>query len=337
MRRNASLCLLISAIALFSGSGSAWADEASQVRAQLGWVRDASADQCIDGPTLRQAVNRRWGRQVFYDDDSATIVVKGKVGRRTDGAWFVHLELERTDGTKLGSRDIVTHARDCSSLDDSVALALGIMLDLTEQRASQGEAQIPAAKPAAASPPITIPKETIAPRVPWRVEPTIGGEAAIGILPGVALGGRLQVAIEPPRLWRIEAGATLFQHRSTNSGAAGARFSMWTADIAICPVAVDRETFAAWGCVAQRAGRIHSEGVGFDRNASADDTFLAAELRAGATWSFAPPFSVHAAFGLEAPLVRLRFVYREGPGSAPAVYEMAPVAGVLGLGIGARF
>jgi len=112
---------------------------------------------------------------------------------------------------------------------------------------------------------------------------------------------------------------------------------MWTVDIAICPLAFEGQSLNAWACLAQRAGMVRAEGVGFDRNAAQNDTFLAAEARFGATWAFASPFVVHAAFGLDAPLVRLGFVYRDANGGVGAVYRMSPVAGTASVGIGARF
>lgn len=328
--------MALSSFAGVLGSFDAAAEETSTpTTARLEWIRAEGAEACIDGQSLREAVDRRWGRRVFVDDATASVLVKGKVGRAR-GAWWVHLKLERADGTKLGSRNLVTHAPDCSSLDDSVALALGLMLDLTEQSATSPEPSHDGAPPPE-KPPITIPKETVASRIPWHVEPMLGGEAAVGLLPGLTFGGRFAVALEPPRVWRIEMGGTLWQERDAESGPSGARLSMWTLDLAICPLSIGQDNLSAWACLAQRAGTVRARGVGFDRNASQKDTFLAAEARFGTTWTFAPPFALHAAFGLEAPLVRLAFVYRDEQGDIGSVYRMSPVAGTLGLGIGARF
>jgi hypothetical protein len=112
---------------------------------------------------------------------------------------------------------------------------------------------------------------------------------------------------------------------------------MWTIDFAICPLSTSRERFSAAACVAQRAGKIVAEGQGFDLNATADETLLTAEARAGASWQFAGPLVLHGAFGLSTPFVRFRFVYRDDQGNVTSVYRMAPVAGVVALGIGARF
>src|SRR5262245_19918567 len=121
--------LLIAALTFFASlleSLAAIGEEPTPTKARLEWRRGENSDECIGGPALKEAVDRRWGRRVFVDDSSADVVVKGTVRRRR-GAWSVHLELERADGSKLGSRDIVTRSSECSSLDDSVALALGLM------------------------------------------------------------------------------------------------------------------------------------------------------------------------------------------------------------------
>lgn len=311
-------------------------EEEPRASARLEWTRSPGAESCIDRAGLSDAVSRRWGRQVFVDGDDPAIVVKGTVGRSRRGTWYARIELARSDGTKLGSRVIVTHAPDCSSLDDSLALALGLMLDLTEPPASTEPNRPPSAPPQVSGPPITIPKETLAPRVPWQIEPALGAEAALGILPGVMFGGRLSISIEPPRLWRIEIGGTLWQHVKT-SATEGARFSLWTIDVAVCPAVWEDAKIAASACIAQRAGKVTAEGVGFDANATPDETFLAAELRGGLAWTFASPFVLGGTLGMDVPLVRFRFVYREPGGAVGAVYRMSPVAGIVALGIGARF
>jgi hypothetical protein len=326
---------------VLSSALPAHADDGAPARARLSWTRTPEATSCIDAEALRLAVERRWGRRVFVDDESPDIVVKGAVRRDPRGAWSVKLELERNDGTSLGSRRIVTRAPDCSSLDDSLALALGLMLDLTEPSKSaenpgvEGPAQ--PIRPPVSGPPITIPKETVAPRVPWRFEPNVGVEGALGLFPGATLGGRLALGIEPPRGWRIELGGTLWGDRDATSGNTGAHFSMWTLDFGVCPLLTELDQFSAWACIAQRAGKIRAEGVGFDSNAAQDETLLSGEARIGGAWSFFRPFVMHAALGFDVPVVRFRFVYRDEHGAIAAVYRMAPVAGTLGLGIGARF
>lgn len=328
--------LSTSACSILFFASAASADDGVPTRAHLEWTRDHNASGCIDGPALEEAVSRRWGRRVFVYDSSANVLVKGSIRRNVRGGWAAHLELEREDGTKLGRRDIVSKAPDCSALDDSLALALGLMLDLTERPPSTEEASAAKAEPVS-GPPITIPKETIAPREPWRFEPWIGAEAAVGLLPGIAFGGRLAIATEPAHFWRIEAGGTLWQSRQAELDSVGAHLSMWTIDVAICPIATTTHSLGVWACIAQRAGVVKAEGFGFDRNASPDDTLLAAEARTGATWTFASPWMLHASLGLVVPLVRLGFVYRNDPGELPTIYRMSPVAGVAAVGIGARF
>jgi hypothetical protein len=336
---RAGQTLWVACLAAFCARPAFAEDRARQTTARLEWTRGPDAESCVDGPGLEAAVSRRWGREVFVDDSSADIVVKGFAKRGAQGGWSVRLELEHTDGNKLGSREIVTRAPDCSSLDDSVALALGLMLDLTERASPPVEApQASVAPPPSVSgPPITIPKETPAARARWHFEATIGGEIAVGLLPGLAIGARPAVALEPPRFWRIEFGGTIWQDRSAGSDQAGARISMWTLDLAVCPISTSWQRFAASVCVAQRAGKIAGEGMGFDSNVATDDTFLSAEARAGLTWIVAGPLILRAGFGLAAPFVRFRFVYREDPGNIATVYQMPPVAGIVGLGMGAHF
>src|SRR5207249_3036254 len=143
--------------------------QAEEVTARLEWTRDPDAESCMDRESLEGAVNARWHRQVFADGKT-DLVVEGRVGRRAQHEWVASIEMRRADGTSLGSRELATRAAHCSALDDSVALALGIMLDLSRQRvaeereqaaASSGAQTKSAAQPAgasSASPSATPPK-----------------------------------------------------------------------------------------------------------------------------------------------------------------------------------
>src|SRR5262245_23247894 len=132
--------LLAASLALATDRG--WADTApaggplpvprsgGPVTARLTWERTSGAEDCMTQEVLAQAVNRRWGREVLRQVGPTELALTGTIGPRSGGRWAALLEMRRADGSSLGSREIATQAKDCSALDDAVALAAGLMLDM---------------------------------------------------------------------------------------------------------------------------------------------------------------------------------------------------------------
>jgi hypothetical protein len=315
------------------------AEEAGSVTARLDWRQLPGAETCLDGETLKRAVNARWGRSVFVEATNADISLSGTIGRSRPNQWTASLVLRRADGTSLGSRELITAAPDCSSLDDSVALAVGLMLDVSRRRIVEerhlveAEAQKPH-ETVLDGPPISIPKETLPPREPFRVEPSIGGEAAVGFLPRWGLAARAGVGILPAHFVRVEVSAALWKHdEERTSGGRGAQFSAWTAELALCPLSWRYERTRVDACVTERFGQIKAIGFGFQESATATEPLFNVGARGTTTVELAPPLGVFLGVGLEAPLVRYRFVFGDPGGGERAIYRMAPAMGSLALGL----
>jgi len=330
--------------------------EAEEVTARLQWTRDPDAKACMDRERLEAAVNARWRRQVFADGKT-DLVVEGKVGRRGRREWVASIEMRRADGTSLGSRELATRAAHCSALDDSVALALGIMLDMSRQRvaeereqsaahSAQGEptkpsTAAPAAAPSSAAPksaslggpPIAIPEETVAPRAPWRFEPVVAGEAALGPLPSVALGGRVGIAVVPNGFFRVELSASLYESEELDRRP-GARFSVWGGELSGYPLTLGGESLRCELGAAIRLISVHATGLGLDQNGAADEARIALGPRALAAARVVGPFEVLAGLGAELSLSRYRFQYRDASGGAASVYKTPLVSGAVYAGVG---
>jgi hypothetical protein len=343
---------------VFVGVRTTRADEAESVSARLSWQRLPGAESCIDGASLEAAINRRWRRQVFVESGAAELVVEGKVGRSAD-RWSASIEMRRADGTSLGSRELVTKASDCSALDDSVALALGIMLDMTkqrivEERALKNEAAAagsngqpsPVTNGAAAEPPpaknehvvdgptIAIPPETAAPRAPWHVEPSVGVQGALGVLPKFALGGRAGVGLIPPGLFRFELSASFFWQQDAREGLPGARFSAWSAELSAFPFVVTNDDALRFDVGAGvRILELRAEGVGLDQTGIANETVVALGPRAALAWRFAGHFEAILGGAAEVALSRYRFVYQDSLGGPVPVHETSLFSGELYAGL----
>lgn len=325
------------------GVERASADEVESVNARLSWQRLPGAESCIDGASLEASINSRWRRQVFVENRAAALVVEGKVGRSAPDRWSASIEMRRADGASLGSRELVTRAPDCSALDDSVALALGIMLDMTkkrlvEERALRAEAEAaetPGAgkAPVADGPAITIPPETAAPRAPWHVEPSFSAQVAVGVLPGFAFGGRAAVGVIPPNLFRFELAASLYLPHDAAQDQPAARFSAWSAELSAFPFAVlaDSLRFDVGGGL--RFLALRAEGAGLDLNDVASETVVTLGPRAALAWRFAGHFEAIVGAGAEVALSRYRFVYRDSRGVPVAVHQTGLFFGEMHAGM----
>jgi hypothetical protein len=327
------------AVGLF-GTGGLHAQGSDSFSARLEWRQEPGAEACLDGESLKRAVNERWGRSVFVDTPSADILLQGSIGHsEATGGWHASLDLRRSDGTSLGSRELVTAAPDCSSLDDSVALAVGLMLDVSRHRVAEerrltDEHAKRAPEAVLDGPAISIPKETLPRREPFRVEPSIGAETAVGLLPGWGLAARAGLAIVPPRFVRLEAAVAFFlQNDEHAAGGRGARFSAWTAELAICPVSWQKGAIRADACLTERFGQVRAVGFGFAESETAMEPLSAVGLREVATLQLARPLALFLGVGVEAPFVRYRFVFADVTGGARAIYRMPPVMGSGALGL----
>jgi hypothetical protein len=335
--------------------------EEESVTARLEWRRAPGTKACLDGNSLERAVNRRWGRSVFVETTTPDIVLKGTVGRAEHGGWIVSLALYRGDGTSLGSRELVTAAPSCSSLDDSVALAVGLMLDVSrhriveERRASAAQGEKPAdtgrtrstAAPATAAkatetatlhepviegPRISIPEDTQPSREPWRAAPSAGMEAAVGFLPSVAIAPRVGLSVDLPRFVPLELAASLFLE-DREGASRGARFSAWSVEMAVCPFTLRKGAFRADSCVMERLGEVRATGFGFTEDAVVTELVSTVGAREAGTVSLVGPLSAFLGLSLEAPVVRYRFVFGDSIGNTRSVHRMAPLVGTGALGL----
>jgi hypothetical protein len=352
-RLLSSLLALLLGVTVVVAPRTTCAEEAETVTARLSWERQPGAESCIDRSQLEKAINRRWRRQVFVEDDAAELTVAGKVGRSGPDRWSASIEMRRADGTSLGSRELVTHAPDCSALDDSVALALGIMLDMTKQRiveeralrASRSTAPAgtstsaaaknpPAAKtPVVTGPAITIPPETAAPRAPWHVEPSVSVLGSYGVLPQFDFGGRAAVSVLPPDLFRFELSIALFFPHDAPNDKPGAKTSAWSGELAAYPFVLASDTLRFDAGAGIRFLDLRAEGVGLDQNGVANEVIVALGPRTALAWRFAGRFELVVGGGVEVALSRYRFLYRDSHGGTGKVRETGIFSGEAYAGL----
>ncbi len=323
---------------------------AGTVRAAPEWItatlqveRSEDAADCIDADGIRQAVESRLRRPVFVTEPEADVRVQATL-RRARSGWAADLALKTPSGRQLGTRQLSTEAPHCSALDDSVALALALMLDVPREEVMAAEGPPPDDRPREPAPsqpppstPVQLPEDTPPRRQPWSFEGSVLAVLGVGVLPGAAPGARLSLAVEPLVFWLTEIEWTWWPARDASDAGAGAELRRQSVGLFVCPLSLGMVPVRAHACLGQQVGWIRAEGYGFDANRDRARTTYGLALRARGSIQLAGPLTLRAGLELEATLVRDRFVFTEGDGTQERLYRLPPVSLAGELGLGLRF
>jgi len=336
------LATLSAALVLLAGA-VAKAEPAPPVRAALDWRRQPGAEHCMAPAALAKAVESRLGRRVFVPTKQADVVVHARLEPAAGGeGWTADLALESAAGQPMGKRTLSVRAADCSALDASLALIVALMIDIPREELPAPPPKSAPPPPAPRTTPIQLPRGTPAPRRPWGFEADARGVAALGLMPGAALGLAVGVEVQPPGFWLIELDGELWMTRraDSSSGGSGSRFSLASVGLYLCPLQLGSARVRFRGCVGQRVGRLVAEGFGFDEDHREPRVVYNPGMKARLTARLVGPLLLGAGVGLEVPLSRDHFVATRANGSTQELYRMAPLVGtaevLVGVGLGTR-
>lgn len=311
--------------------------ERSRALARLELVTDEGASSCMSKRELEVAVERRLRRKVFREPAELDVKVRFT---RIGNAWSAELALADSQGRELGRRALDTQAKDCSALDASLALVVALLVDSPpEPPPPPPETPTPAEKPAPPPPrstSIEVPKETYAPREPWRFVPTLSVSAAYDRLPGFAWGPRAGVAFLPPHFpeFRVSVGALLPSEKTHESGEFGARFWLIDALFELCPLGHASPSVRLSGCIGQSVGRLSVSGFGFDENDEEPGVDLVVTAGVSSFFLLAPPFGAFIGLGAGFPLSRNTYSARTAEGERIEVWQRGYVVGTAEAGVG---
>lgn len=327
--------------ALLVESAASATPPAASARLELERSEDARA--CLDDKRLVRAVERRLRRAAFDPTKAATLFVRVALSKR-ENEFVAAIELSDAEGV-LGRRELSTSARHCSALDDSLALVVALLVESPPERV----APPPPATPAEPEPPpsaepakapvfsasatrIEIPKETLAPREPFRFAVRASAIGAAGLLPRVAVGPELGFAVRPPHGPWVRATVELFlQQTESVASDAGARLSRQRAGLELCAPEVGFPWLAL--CFGQRVGAFSASGFGFDH--SFDRRVMTFALAGGPDLIF--PFgrylSLSVGARLELPLSRHRVDAGLSDGGIRELFVEAPVSATVRAGL----
>jgi hypothetical protein len=332
--RTLAIRLALSSSALL---GALSAHASQSVRAELEVTHAPGTTGCASAELLARSVEARLMRRVFTRDGGAAADFLVRVGFSRGGTEYrARIELYTRSGEFRGQRSLVARSRHCSSIDDSLALSIALLLDsVSAEPAPQAAARASTGEPAPrrSTRPITIPPTTLAPREPWRFAVASEARVSVGLLPGAALGVAAGVALEPPRtIGVVGEGEYWFSDEAAGERpASGARFQLMRAGLLVCAPAERGARLTARLCAGQSLGYLRSFGFGFDRNLRDERLTYGLSLRAEAHLRVAGPLGLRGVLGGEAPLVRDRFGTR-GAG-ARELFRPSPVVLASGVGV----
>jgi len=304
------------------------------------------AEACMPAPALKRSVEKRLKRTVFVEPDRAAlrfVVSFHKQGEDTEA----RIDVASIDGTPRGSRSLLT-SKHCSSLDDSLALSVALLVDQPPEpeetspaaSSSPSPSSPPPTQPAAApSPPprrtptpITLPPDVEAPREPWHAAFGVTALAVWGAVPAVAPGVALYLRVLPRHFAPvILQGEWVAPQSASRDATSGARFRLLRAALALCPALVDGAERGFGVCIGQKLGWLDVAGYGFDHDGRERRLSYALNVGGEGRLRLIAPVSARAYLGAELPLVRDRFA--SGGNNPSQLFRPSPVAlaGEIGL------
>lgn len=152
------------ALACLTAAGTGARRAAASPSAKLVFGRGAGTDQCPDEAVFRKAVATRVGYDPFFPYAKRTVLTR--LDRAPRGQYRARMEILDDRGALLGEKTFVSTDGDCDELVRTLALAVGLAIDVAESPAEvapesasvSSEPIRPAPEPP--PPPSTLPNDT---------------------------------------------------------------------------------------------------------------------------------------------------------------------------------
>jgi hypothetical protein len=329
MRPCGTSCWLLGAMVL---SCSATAECSDFARAYI-WTADTAGSDCSTELQLKAAVSRQLHREVFEQLANADLIAR-IVFAQTAGGWSAEVHLTTTSGQDLGQRRISSHAAQCSALNDSLALVVALMVDLTRSEV--------AARAAAFSP---APAADVHGRTSQsqraenqsnnrRAVVTLRGILEDGQLPRLGWGGSLSTEIMwSSRLSTELSVSALTAHALEDGVAAEARFSLYRMELGFCLAAADRTFGSLHICAGPEVGLMRALGSGYLANRTTASPLINPFVKAMSAWWLTSNLGLQFGLGMAVPLIRDRYYAVRADGSEALLFKPAIVVPFLHIGV----
>lgn len=353
---SARLAALLLAIVASTWTASARADDTphhdgdgdgdhDRARVALAWSRAPGAGACISPEELVDRIRARAPAEalVTLERPGADFVVMGRIA--PEGAGFrTELELRDAHGQPLGERKLDTLASSCRTVDDSLVLAL-LLLVGTHVRALPPAPEPPGAPPELV-PPLRdqgLPRQRSAPlellpspRPAWRFDVGAGAALAVGLTPKPTVGATVFGAITPPHVFPFVLRGTAYPFGVDALTVPGEGISIRGFEIGAdaCPLGLTRGRFEGLVCAGARASFLSAEPLGPQSSSGALSFFalpLRMEVRSRLPNGLVPYVAVAGLFSPLSPA----FVYRAN-GETRTSFAVPHVTVELELGLAWR-
>lgn len=296
--------------------------------AQLQTYAPERAD-CASSATLASAVEAHLQRQMFVRQPSADLDVKVAYAREPKH-WVADIELKTAAGRPLGRRKLSSQASECSAMNESLALILALMVDLT--RAEVTTRSAPAVPGIATEVHVAEPP---APASAWLAQLSLTGQLRLGQLPDLAAGAGLATVLRHRSGWgpRLGVAAWLPSSEQDHSTRAGARFSAYVAEIGLCRELQHAGRLELSLCTGSELGLLRGQGIGYQRSQTARTPLIDPYALAESTWWPTAHLGLQLGLSVTFPLIRDQFYATRSDGSEIALFKPAAVVPSLRVGI----
>jgi hypothetical protein len=314
------------------------------------WSTGEGAESCRQQNELSGAVARLVSAELLSSPELADRVIVGRASRAD--SWLAVLSVRDAQGNVLGERELKSDATSCRELDDSVALAIALIIDPERGLAQVNAGSTPTSN-ATPEPPPAAPPAVIATPAPARATgaPALalasarkrrvqGGAVAVaGLLPDIALGAQLEVwlPLGSPGLLRISAAYLSAQTRGVDVRP-GVDTSLYAGTLraAYCPVLAGGQRYMVFGCAGLESGVMVARGHGAGYDAAPARPLLGLDAALTVDRALTGPWALSATAGASLTPLRPTFSYQTVSGSIP-VYRRSAVEGRFEIGLAYRF
>lgn len=287
---------------------------------------------------------------MFVSASQAELSIEGRIEPRSKRGYVAVVSVDDRSGRPLGSRKLATSRADCRALDQTVALAIALMVD-PDAALSRKPARQAAAPPPVSAPrprviekrvpvyvPVPIERPPPALRPNWRGDVFAAVSAGAGYLPNPSLAAVGGASLEPPHFVSLEAVVTVFLPQQ-EPAPRGATVSFFLAKMGlfVCPLSRRGQTLAGRVCGGTEGGIMIATGHGFDADHAGVRPQFAVAARARLSVKILGPLALAGALSGSIPLEREQFVYHEASGTQVKLFRVPAVEAQGEIGLEWRF
>ncbi|AKV02444.1 hypothetical protein AKJ09_09107 [Labilithrix luteola] len=339
---------VLSGVAISALAEIAGAEEpARPVHVAVKLTRAPGADGCISPDEVVARTKERASADILLtvEQKRADFFVLGHVEPRA-GGFRTELVLRDAHGRALGERTIDSPARSCRALDESLTLALVLLVETPRVRAA---AQTKATEPLDELPP-PLYEEAPAPRIeplrlppppphtrtPWVIDVGLGASVPIGFTPVATVGPSLFGMVHVPHFVPVAVRGAAYPLGTDRKTVPGEGISVRGVEggVELCPLDLGRTRVNVLACAGAHYALLHAEPLG-PQSRDGSLGFLVLPLRVevrGRAGAFAPFAAVAARFAPTSPA----FVYRVAGASEQPSFSVPAATAELDVGLSWR-